>query len=366
MNSKPIVAYASMLNPTLNNQAGDIARIPYIYSEKHAPEIDALAQSCIDLVKTDWDSFETSWNFERHPLLKYDAAKISDAMAQWTAECDERFATLKANEERLNEIFIEIYGFQDELTPDVEDKYVSVRRADRAREVRSLISYAVGCMFGRYSLDTPGLAYAGGPWDASKWTTFIPDADNIIPITDTEYFDDDIVSRFVEWTRAAFGDEHLDENLSYITESLEIAGPSRDALRKYFLTKFYEDHLKIYQKRPIYWQFTSGKKNAFNALCYMHRITPTLLASMRIDYIHELQSRLETRLEHIRATIETADSATRRKLSTELKTLTDQAKELHTYEENVHHLADQQIAIDLDDGVKHNYPLFGSILAKIK
>jgi type II restriction/modification system DNA methylase subunit YeeA len=222
------------------------------------------------------------------------ARLISDKFKQWASECDERFNTLKANEEELNRIFIEIYGLRDELTPEVEDKDVTVRRADLGREIRSLLSYAVGCMFGRYSLDVEGLAYAGGEWDAGKYKTFIPDKDNIIPICDDEYFDDDILGRFVDFVRVVYGEETLEENLKFIVDALGARGTPREAVRAYFLNEFYKDHCKIYQKRPIYWLFDSGRKNGFKALVYLHRYSKDLLARMRTDYVHEQQERYRT------------------------------------------------------------------------
>ena len=309
---------------------------------------------------------------------------ISEKYAAWQAECEERFQQLKKNEEELNRIFIDIYGLQDELTPDVADKDVTVHRVFDSKddvpesmkgsnyvrtmrdEIVSLISYAVGCMFGRYSLDVDGLAYAGGEWDASKYKTIIPDRDNIIPICDDEYFDDDITGRFVEFVRKVYGDDTLEENLKFIADALGGKGTPREVIRSYFLNDFYADHLKTYQKRPIYWLFDSGKKNGFKALIYMHRYQSDLLARMRTDYVHEQQERYRTQLTHLADAIEHAGAAERVKLTKQQKKLQEQALEIQKYEEKVHHLADQNIQIDLDDGVKHNYELFADVLAKIK
>ena len=309
---------------------------------------------------------------------------ISEKYAAWQAECEERFQQLKKNEEELNRIFIDIYGLQDELTPDVADKDVTVHRVFDSKddvpesmkgsnyvrtmrdEIVSLISYAVGCMFGRYSLDVDGLAYAGGEWDASKYKTIIPDSDNIIPICDDEYFDDDITGRFVEFVRKVYGDDTLEENLKFVADALGGKGTPREVIRSYFLNDFYADHLKTYQKRPIYWLFDSGKKNGFKALIYMHRYQSDLLARMRTDYVHEQQERYRTQLTHLADAIEHAEAAERVKLTKQQKKLQEQALEIQKYEEKVHHLADQNIQIDLDDGVKHNYELFADVLAKIK
>jgi len=291
---------------------------------------------------------------------------ISDKFKEWEAECDARFDQLKANEEELNQIFIEIYGLQDELTPEVEDKDITVRKADLQREIKSLISYAVGCMFGRYSLDVEGLCYAGGEWDASKYSTIIPDKDNIIPICDDDYFDDDITGRFVKWVETIYGSETLEENLEFIADALGGKGTPREVIRNYFLNGFYADHLKIYQKRPIYWQFSSGKKNGFKALIYMHRYQPDILARMRTDYVHEQQERYRTQLTMLEDAAKTASASEKVKINKQIAKIKDQSLEIQKFEEKIHHLADQMIAIDLDDGVKINYAKFQDVLEKIK
>lgn len=292
--------------------------------------------------------------------------KLKHVFGQWEYLCDARFNQLKANEEELNRIFIDIYGLQDELTPEVEDKDVTVRKADLGCDIRSLISYAVGCMVGRYSLNVEGLAYAGGDWDASKYSTYLPDKDNIIPICDDDYFDDDITGRFVKFIETVYGKETLDENLRFIADALGGSGQPKEVIRNYFLNDFYADHLKVYQKRPIYWLFDSGKKNGFKALIYMHRYQPDTIARMRTDYVHEQQARYRTAIADLWHRIENASTAERVKLNKQLAKLQGQADEIRGYEEKTHHLADQMIHIDLDDGVKHNYEIFGDVLAKIK
>ena len=291
---------------------------------------------------------------------------ISDKYKEWETECENRFNQLKANEEELNRIFIDIYGLQDELTPEVEDKDVTVRKADLQRDIKSLISYAVGCMFGRYTLGEPGLIYAGGEWDASKYQQFQPDKDAIIPICDDEYFEDDIVGRFVKFVEVAFGKETLEDNLRFIADALGGKGSSREVIRNYFINDFYADHLKVYQTRPIYWLFDSGKKNGFKCLIYMHRYQPDTIARIRTDYVHEQQSRYRTAIADLEQRINGASTSERVKLSKQLTTLQAQAEEIRVYEEKIHHLADQMIKIDLDDGVKHNYEIFKDVLAKIK
>lgn len=294
------------------------------------------------------------------------ARLIADKFKQWEAECDARFNQLKANEEELNRIFIEIYGLQDELTPEVEDRDVTVRKAELQREIKSLISYAIGCIFGRYSLDVEGLCYAGGEWDASKYQTIIPDADNILPICDDEYFDDDLLGKIVKFVEVVYGKETLEENLRFIANALGGKGTPREVIRDYLLNGFYTDHLKIYQKRPIYWQFSSGKKNGFKALIYMHRYQPDLLARMRTDYVHEQQERYRTQLTMLEDAARAASPSERVKINKQIAKIKDQSLEIGQFEEKIHHLADQMIAIDLDDGVKVNYAKFQDVLEKIK
>ena len=291
---------------------------------------------------------------------------IADKFKEWEAECEARFNQLKANEEELNRIFIEIYGLQDELTPEVEDRDVTVRKAELQREIKSLISYAIGCIFGRYSLDVEGLCYAGGQWDATKYQTIIPDADNILPICDDEYFDDDLLGKIVNFVEVVYGKETLEENLRFIADALGGKGTAREVIRNYLLNDFYTDHLKVYQKRPIYWQFSSGKKNGFKALIYMHRYQPDLLARMRTDYVHEQQERYRTQLTMLEDAVMTAAPSEKVKLNKQIAKLKDQVLEIAQFEEKIHHLADQMIAIDLDDGVKVNYAKFQDVLEKIK
>ena len=357
--------YLQVLNPSLSYQVRDIRNIPLDNIVLANQTIKQKESLCVMCAKIDWDSFETSWDFQHHPLLRK-VPTIAEAFDQWQAECDDRFNQLKANEEELNRIFIDIYGLQDELTPEVEDKDVTVRKADLGRDIRSFISYAVGCMFGRYSLDVDGLAYAGGEWDASKYASFAADKDNIIPICDDEYFEDDIVGLFVEFVKTVYGAETLDENLKFIADALGGKGQPKDVIRNYFLSDFYSDHCKIYQKRPIYWLFDSGKKNGFKALIYMHRYQPDTIARIRTDYVHEQQARYRTAIADLEQRIANASTGERVKLNKKLTTLQAQNTEIRIYEEKIHHLADQMISIDLDDGVKKNYAIFQDVLAKIK
>ena len=368
MNSIVFDRILDMLNPTVNFPIDTVASAPYL--EADTERIECLVKENISLAKSDWDSFEASWNFKKHPLIG-NYSSITKAYNSWERQCDERFNQLKANEEELNRIFIDIYGLQDELVPEVEDKDVTVRIADLQRDIKSFISYAVGCMFGRYSLDVNGLAYAGGEWDASKYTTFEADKDNIIPICDDEYFQDDIVGRFVKFVEVVYGKETLDENLKFIADALGDKGQPKEVIRNYVINDFYADHCSMYSvtgsgKRPIYWLFDSGKKNGFKCLIYMHRYQPDTIARIRTDYVHEQQARYRTAIADLETRIANASTSERVKLNKQLKTLNDQATEIHAYEEKIHHLADQMISIDLDDGVKKNYEIFKDVLAKIK
>ena len=413
LNSKVCEYFIGFLNPTLNVTPIIVKKLPYVDID-----VSTIVSNSISLSRTDWDSFETSWDFQQHPLLQYAALTpqrvaqeeangylpmngLAYAYRHWEQACNDRFTQLKSNEEELNRIFIDIYGLQDELTPEVEDKDVTVRRADLQRDIKSLIAYAVGCMFGRYSLNRPGLVYAGGEWEDAyrrnaladengdaiiigsdriavnkgyqiqvdgQWQdcTYSPDTDNIIPICDDEYFEDDIVGRFIKFIETVYGKQSLESNLRFIADALGGKGQPKEVIRSYFLNEFYSDHCKIYQKRPIYWQFDSGKKNGFKCLIYMHRYREDTIARIRTDYVHEQQSRYRTAIAGLEQRMASASTAERVKLTKQLKKLQEQAEEIHVYEERIHHLADQMIPIDLDDGVKVNYSKFQDVLAKIK
>ena len=362
LNSIVASTLLSMYNPTLNTTVGDVLDLPVQLKSNEL--IEAVSEETVKLSQVDWNSFETSWDFQRHPLLRK-VSTIAEAFALWQSECEERFNQLKANEEELNRIFIDIYDLHEELTPEVEDKDVTVRKADLGRDIRSFISYAVGCMFGRYSLDEDGLAYAGGEWDTGKYASFAADKDNIIPICDDEYFEDDIVGLFVKFVKTVYGVDTLDENLKFIADALGGKGQPKDVIRNYFLSDFYSDHCKIYQKRPIYWLFDSGKKNGFKVLIYMHRYQPDTIARIRTDYVHEQQARYRTAIADLEQRIANASTGERVKLNKKLITLQAQDTEIRTYEEKIHHLADQMISIDLDDGVKKNYAIFDTVLKKL-
>lgn len=359
----------SITNPTLASQVGDIARLPILIDNTFRDRVSELTKECVKIEKNDWDSFETSWDFSIHPLVFFKEGKegkISESFNAWSESTNIALNRLLEIEEELNNIFIGIYGLENEMNATLEEKDITIRKADLQRDIRSFISYAVGCMFGRYSLDVPGLVYAGGDWDASKYKTFQADVDAIIPICDDEYFEDDIVGRFVKFVEVVYGKDTLEDNLKFIADALGGNGTSREVIRYYFINDFYADHLKVYQKRPIYWLFDSGKKNGFKCLIYMHRYQSDTIARIRTDYVHEQQARYRTAIEEIEKRIDTVSASEKVKLTKKLNILKAQDEEIHTYEEKIHHLADQMISIDLDDGVKHNYALFQDVLAKIK
>lgn len=407
LSSNIVNSFLEIKNPTLNYQITDVLSIPVKFEREE--EIESYVAQNINISKRDWDSYETSWDFSVNPLLNqldslWDATgvgatinayygkhiKVNSNMELcyhlWKIECNERFEQLKENEEELNRIFIDIYGLQDELTSEESDKDVTVhyvvdRKEDipksfegynyvrtKQDEIKSFISYAVGCMFGRYSLDVDGLVYAGGEWDDSKYKTFIPDKDNIIPIYEDEFYgDDDITGRFIDFVRVAFGEDDLEANLTFIADSLGGKGTPRKVIRDYFINDFFKDHCQMYQvtgsgKRPIYWQFDSGKKNGFKALVYIHRYKPDLIARMRTEYVHPQQARYRTQINMLENQIGSVSKSDEIRIKKEIQTIKAKADELAIYEEKIHHWADKMEPMDLDDGVVNNYNKFQELL----
>ena len=389
LNTKYANEIIKLINPTLNFVPGAVSSVPIKKDEKNKGKIIEIAEGNVQLSEQDWDSFETSWDFKKHPLLQ-NVSTISEAFNQWQAECDDRFNQLKTNEEELNRIFIDIYGLQDELTPEVEDKDVTVRKADLQRDIKSLLSYAVGCMFGRYSTYKDGLLFAGEPYSLQAFVDkmnerpgtisaeelerayrnegivvdemFFPDADNVIPITDEEYLDDDIVSRLCAWLKAVYGADTLEANLDYIAKALGNKGStSREIIRNYFLNDFFKDHCQTYSvtgsgKRPIYWLFDSGKQNGFKALVYLHRYTPDTIGNLRIDYLHKMQRVYESEINRMQDMMDHSGNAREVAAASKRKDkLAKQLKECREYDEKISHLALSRIELDLDDGVKVNY-----------
>ncbi|MEZ2238078.1 BREX-1 system adenine-specific DNA-methyltransferase PglX [Microcoleus sp.] len=351
----------NILSPTLNYGAGEIGKVPLIIlkdSYKIVPKLENISRQ-------DWDNFETSWDFQTHPLLRYNTPKLSEAFEKWQTDSENAFQELKQLEEENNKYWIEAYGLQDELTPEVPDNQITIRRADQNRDIRSLISYAVGCMMGRYSLDKPGLIHAGQPFDPTQHSIFSADIDAIIPITDQAYFDDDIVNRFVEFIRVAYSPETLTENLDFIADTLtrRSGETSRDRIRRYFLTEFISDHIQTYKKRPIYWLFTSGKNRAFNALVYLHRYREDTLARLRTDYVLEQQVKLDGETSRTQQQFDNATNSAAKKAATKrLKDLQTQQLELRDYQAKLQTMADARIKLDLDDGVAYNYTQFKGLV----
>ena len=413
LNTKLVVDFVKCVNPTINTGSGTIGKLPLCIKDGEIEKVNLIVEECIENSRSDWDSFETSWDFKTHPLVEmseglWDATATAADMDYyygslpevscplevcyllWQGQCKERFNQLKANEEELNRIFIDIYGLQDELTPEVEDKDVTVRKADLQRDIKSLLSYAVGCMFGRYSIYKDGLLFAGEPYSLQAFVDklndrpgtvsaeelerayrnegvvvdemFFPDEDNVIPITDEEYLDDDIVARLCDWLKAVYGAATLEENLNFIAKALGNKGStSREVIRNYFVNDFFKDHCQTYSvtgsgKRPIYWLFDSGKQNGFKALVYLHRYTPDTIGALRVDYLHKMQRVYESEINRMQDMMDHTTNAREAAVASKRKDkLTKQLKECRDYDEKISHLALSRIALDLDDGVKVNY-----------
>ena len=368
MSSKLSHLFLKIINPTMNFSNGVISKLPFIDNIDQKEKINEIVLNNIRMSKRDWDSFENSWSFGKHPLTQYSPSSIKSAFEEWSEFTKKQFNDLKRNEEELNRIFIEIYGLQDEITPEVDDKDITIRTASLERDIKSFISYAIGCSFGRYSLDEEGLVYAGGEFNPSQYKTFQVDQDNILPILPGAYFKDDIVSRFIDFVQKVFGEDNLAENLDFVADALgrKKGETAKETVRRYFLNDFYKEHVKTYNKRPIYWLFTSGKEKAFNCLIYMHHYDKTTLSRIRTDYLHDYQIRLDAEKKDLLNIIE--GDSTAKEISNakkELKSLDKKIEELKAYDELLHHMADMQIEIDLDDGVKVNYEKFKGLVAKI-
>ncbi len=370
LNSKVADYLLKILAPTLDYNPLSLRRIP-VLSCNFMSKIKNLIDSLINISKNDWDSYETSWDFKDHPLLihKGEAYYLSEAFYNWAEFASKQFRQAKRDEEKLNEVFIDLYGLQQELAPEVSDEEITIRKADRERDAKSFLSYAIGCMMGRYSLDIEGLTYAGGEWDASKYRTFIPDKDAIIPLTDAAYFEDDVMTRLQEFLKVTFGEGTLQENLHWLAESLEMKNNETpiERLRRYFFDEFYRDHVRIYQKRPIYWLVDSGKNKGFRALIYLHRYTPDTLATLRFQYLHELQGKYAQEISRLEGVLTNPDlSATeKKKIEKQLASLRKRQQELVEFDKVVADYANQRIDLDLDDGVVVNYKKLQPILGKI-
>ncbi|MBV1759463.1 MAG: BREX-1 system adenine-specific DNA-methyltransferase PglX [Dethiosulfatibacter sp.] len=354
-NSRISLEMLNILNPTINYQAGNIAQLPILNDNEVYDKVINITQKNIAISKDDWDSYEYSWDFKKHPMIN--GSDISVAFEIWKKNCKTRFEHLKANEKEINNVFVNIYNMKDIIDSDINNNDVSLQKADLNTDIKSFISYAVGCMFGRYSLDEDGLIYAGGHWDANKYNSFIPDKDNCIPITDEKYFEDDIVGRFVEFVKVVYGKETLEKNLDFIANALGGKGnTSREVIRNYFIKDFFKDHVKTYQKRPIYWLYDSGKQNGFKALIYMHRYTADTTGIVRVDYLHKMQKIYMSEIDRMQDMIENSTHARDVAQAEKRKEkLIKQLKETKEYDEKIAHIALSRIDIDLDDGVKVNY-----------
>ncbi|WP_288947233.1 BREX-1 system adenine-specific DNA-methyltransferase PglX [uncultured Leuconostoc sp.] len=350
------------LNPTLNFQSGDVSKIPIILS--NIPRADETVENNVKLSQADWNSFETSWDFATHPLIQHIDEhnrnwKLKEAFEVWKIEAQDRFDQLKDNEEELNRIFIDLYGLQDELTPDVANKDVSVRLADEVRDIKSFLSYFVGLVFGRYSLDVPGLIYAGGDWNSDQYKSFQPNKDNVLILSDDAYFNDsrDIINRLKEFLRVAFGNENVQANLEYIAQIVgKGGGTAEEKIRQYFIKDFYADHVSVYSKRPIYWEYNSGKKEGLRALMYVHRYDADTTGMIRTDYLLPLQEAYENALVNFESLVESETVAKIRKVYEKKVTrLTNQIDEMKMFDQVLQHLATARIEIDLDDGVVENH-----------
>ncbi|MEC1714241.1 BREX-1 system adenine-specific DNA-methyltransferase PglX [Schinkia azotoformans] len=368
--SKLAYEFLRIQNPTLNFQPGNIANLPLVIPENQweISEIIDLAKENIKISKSEWDSYETSWNFKVHPLLKFKGVEktVGKAFENWKRHSQKMFSILKSNEEKLNGLFIDIYDLGNEYTPEVNDENVTIRQANLGREIKSFISYAIGCMFGRYSLDEDGLIFAGGEFNEKHYKTFTPTKDNIVPILSDGHSGNDIFTRFVEFVKIIFGDETLTENLKFIASAIGVKKGEnpRSALHRYFLQDFYKDHLKVYKKRPIYWLFTSGKHRAFNCLVYIHRYDTDTLTRIRDDYLREQLGLLEEEKSSLLKMMDSGSDG--KEIAKELKALEMQIEELKKYYYCLHEQAEQQIEIDLDDGVAVNYQKFEGLVAPIK
>ena len=361
LNSKVANYYLKVLNPTINILSYNLNSLPVLIDTKNKKTIEDITFKNIKIVEENWNSFETSYEFKKHPLINGEKL-IKKSFEKWNKYTLNRFNELKQNENLLNKLFISMYGFED-LNYESSSDEITLQLSNYEIDIKSFISYAVGCMFGRYSLDKEGLQFAGGEFNINTYNKFIPDDDNIIPILDTVYFEDDIVGRFVEFVKVCFGEDYLEENLDFIANALaKNKKSSREKIRDYFLKNFFNDHKKTYKKRPIYWQFSSGKENGFNCLVYMHRYEPSLVARIRTDYLHKTQKAIEQAIANCENIIENSSSNTEITKATKDKAkLQKQLKETIEYDEALAHIANQIIEIDLDDGVKVNYAKFQNV-----
>ena len=362
LNSNVCGNILDLISPTLNYEVGHIASLPIIIDENKAEEINNIVSENIKICKDDWDDYETSWSFKKHPLLKFNENTLENSFKSWEIYKKEQFNQLKSNEMRLNEVFSEIYDINSNY--NVEEKHVSINNSNYENDIKSFVSYAIGCMFGRYSLDNNGLISTNSNFNIENYSRFIPDDDNIIPILDNEYFEDDMVGRFVDFVKICFGEETLEENLEFIANALiKNNKTSRDKIREYLLKHFFNDHKKLYKKCPVYWQFSSGSNNAFNCLIYSHRFDSQIIARIRTNYLHKTQKAIEQRLLDCETLLNTSDSSSEKVIITKEKNkLIKQLEETIEYDEALNHVSNLNLSFNLDDGIKENYSMFQDII----
>lgn len=374
--SKPAEVFINAINPTLNFQVGNVASLPVNEAGfvEIKEKIDSIVDAAVSISKADWDLFETSWDFQFFRLIcpEVFSLTLEDSWSRYSKNSNQKFNELRALQTENNELFIKAYGFQDEISSEVPVDQITLSRSDREQDSRHLISYAIGCMMGRYSLDEPGLIYAHAGnvgFNASRYTKFPADADGIVPITDELWFEDDAANRVREFLNVVWGSETLDENLAWLAESLGVKGDetSMETIRRYLSGSFFKDHMQTYKKRPIYWHFSSGKQCAFQALVYLHRYNEGTLARMRAEYVVPLTGKMQTRIDMLEKDKDSASStAARNKIAKQIESLKKKHVELLAYDEKLRHYADMRISLDLDDGVKVNYGKFGDLLTEVK
>jgi hypothetical protein len=370
LNSKAAEHLNKFLSPTLNSNAGDVAKLPLIMPSE-IEEVSTLTKDNVRISLEDWNSFELAWDYKVHPLLKYNKnVLLSDAFIDWTNQTEYQFSQVKLNEEKLNHIFINLYGLEDEITAKVPDEDIAIRKVNRLRDSKSFLSYFIGCLMGRFSLNRYGLVYAGGEWDDSIYKTFRPNKFGLIQLTDEHYFEDDIIYRLREFLTVTFGAETVEENFQWLAESIEIKRneTAEERLRRYFLDEFFKDHCQVYQKRPIYWLLDSGKQKGLRTLIYMHRYQPDTMATIRFEHLQEIQAKYNNEIAAVDLRIVNPNLSATEKRDLEKRKTAFQKRlvELIEFDKNLAEYANAQIAIDLDDGVKVNYEKFDKVLAKIK
>ncbi len=369
-------SHIKLLNPTLNTSAGVVSRLPIINEIESSSTIRDIAVECIEIARADWDSFETSWDFKRLQIvdcgLRNESNSVEECWLNWKNLCDERISRMQFLETENNRLFIEAYGLEDELSPEVPLAQITLMRADEKRDISRLLSYFIGCLMGRYSLDEDGLIYAdagGKGFDPSRCQTFPADDDGIVPVTDIEWFPQEAARQFEKFVRHVWGEANQTANLRWIAEQLsgKQSETPIETVRRYFSTSFFKDHLQTYKKRPIYWLFSSGKQKAFEALVYLHRYNEATLPRMRHEYVLPLMSKLTAQIETLDSLKDSAATTSERsKLQKQLEVLQKKQSELALSDEKLRHYSDMRISLDLDDGVKVNYGKFGDLLAEVK